>query len=80
MTLKQLAIEVLSTYQEPLTSKEIWSKALELGLDKKLKTKSKTPYLSMTYFLYTDKDKKKKSFIIYDSIPKKFQLFNKKLN
>lgn len=45
MTFVELAEDVLKTAERPLTYKEIWEIAISKGLDKKVGSKGKTPYV-----------------------------------
>jgi hypothetical protein len=47
LTFKEYAKKVLSQSEISLTPQEIWEKGKELGLDKKLNSKGKTPWNSI---------------------------------
>ncbi|EMS8467923.1 HrgA protein [Campylobacter jejuni] len=55
LTYKELIIEVLKQTKKPLNVSEIWQKALEKGLDKKLSSIGKTPTQTIWNRLLTDK-------------------------
>ncbi|EAH6837526.1 HrgA protein [Campylobacter jejuni] len=55
MTYKELIIEVLKQTKKPLNVSEIWQKALEKGLDKKLSSIGQTPTQTIWNRLLTDK-------------------------
>ncbi|GKY83568.1 HrgA protein [Campylobacter jejuni] len=55
LTYKELIIEVLKQTKKPLNVSEIWQKALEKGLDKKLSSIGQTPAQTIWNRLLTDK-------------------------
>ncbi len=55
LTYKELIIEVLKQTKKPLNVSEIWQKALEKGLDKKLSSIGQTPTQTIWNRLLTDK-------------------------
>ncbi|EKT3851096.1 HrgA protein [Campylobacter jejuni] len=55
LTYKELIIEVLKQTKKPLNVSEIWQKALEKGLDKKLSSIEQTPTQTIWNRLLTDK-------------------------
>lgn len=55
LTYKELIIEVLKQTKKPLSVSEIWQKALEKGLDKKLSSIGQTPTQTIWNRLLTDK-------------------------
>ncbi|EDP4269203.1 HrgA protein [Campylobacter jejuni] len=55
LTYKELIIEVLKQTKKPLNVSEIWQKALEKGLDKKLSSIGQTPSQTIWNRLLTDK-------------------------
>ncbi|EAK0618781.1 HrgA protein [Campylobacter jejuni] len=55
LTYKELIIEVLKQTKKPLNVSEIWQKALEKGLDKKLSNIGQTPTQTIWNRLLTDK-------------------------
>lgn len=52
-TFLDLAKETLDTLKRPLSPTEIWQAAVDLGLDKKVGSKGKTPWDSISAQLYT---------------------------
>lgn len=54
MNFYDLAKQVIQQMNQPLSPGEIWDKAVELGLDKQLPTKGKTPWATLGARLYTD--------------------------
>ncbi len=54
MNFYDLAKQVIQQMNQPLSPGEIWDKAVELGLDKQLITKGKTPWATLGARLYTD--------------------------
>jgi hypothetical protein len=54
MNFLELAEETIKSAKRALTPNEIWEKAQELGLDKQLNTKGKTPWASLGAMLYVD--------------------------
>ncbi len=62
---------------QPLSSNEIWEKAVELGLDKQLNSKGKTPWATLGARLYTDvRDNPNSIFESVGKNPKRFGLKN----
>ncbi|EFO9851355.1 HrgA protein [Campylobacter jejuni] len=55
LSYKELALEVLKQSDKPLSANEIWQKALEKGLDKKLSSIGQTPTQTIWNRLLTDK-------------------------
>lgn len=53
-TFIDLSVEILSQYNVPMSPDEIWQKAIEIGLDKKIGTTGKTPFATIGARLYTD--------------------------
>lgn len=53
-TFFDLIDEVFNLYKEPLTDKEIWEKAVESGLDKKVGSVGKTPWRTIGARIYVD--------------------------
>ena len=51
-TFWNLIDDVLSNSDTPLSEREIWDKAVELGLDKKLGSMGKTPWKTISASLY----------------------------
>ncbi len=60
MTYKELGKKVLEQAEEPLSAKEIWERACEMGLDKERSSIGKTPWST----LGTDLSKDKKQFYV----------------
>jgi hypothetical protein len=54
MNFYDLAKQVIQQMNQPLSPSEIWDKAVEIGLDKQLITKGKTPWATLGARLYTD--------------------------
>lgn len=54
MNFLDLAEQTIRTINQALTANEVWEKAVELGLDKKLNTKGKTPWATLGARLYVD--------------------------
>ena len=81
MTFIDLAQQIISTLKQPLTVNEIWEKAVELGLDKKLITNGKTPSATLGARLYVDvRDNANSKFIPVGKRPVKFVLKNMSQN
>jgi hypothetical protein len=75
-TFNDLIIETFNIIKEPMSAKEIWDKAEELKLDKKLGSKGITPWDTVSARLYTNiKEEQDKSiFIKVSKRPTKFIL------
>lgn len=73
-TFLDLAEEVLGKAKIPLTCKEIWEKALEFGLDKRLQSVGRTPQKSLEARLYVNARDQKSVFKIASKKPTKFWL------
>lgn len=72
MTYKEMIREVLRQAKEPLSSEQIWSKACELGLDKKLSSIGNTPPANVGAQIYRQiykdiRDRGKESQFIFAS-------------
>lgn len=67
-TFLNLAFDVLSDAKKPLTANEIWEYAVNMGLDKKINSRGKTPWQSIGAQLYTDikKDNNSKFKSLYN--------------
>jgi hypothetical protein len=77
MTYLELAKEVISKMQQPLTPNEIWEKAVAVGLDKKMEVKGKTPWNTIGARLYVDVSENIDSiFAITSKRPTRFFLKN----
>jgi len=76
MTFFRVAEKTLEQVNEPLSPRQIWKKAEELGLTKDLITKSKTPVNSIGAYIYTDinNNREKSTFIRTNERPAKFFL------
>ncbi len=70
-----LAEHIITIMKQPLTINEIWAKAVELGLDKKVGMQGKTPCASLGARLYVDiKDNINTKFIAVGKRPMRFEL------
>ena len=81
MNFYDLAKQVIQQMNQPLSPSEIWDKAVELGLDKQLITKGKTPWATLGARLYTDVINNPNS--IFEPVgknPKRFGLKNMTAN
>ena len=77
MNVYELAKQVIQQMNQPLSSNEIWEKAVELGLDKQLNSKGKTPWATLGARLYTDvRDNPSSIFEPVGKNPKRFGLKN----
>lgn len=77
MNVYELAKQVIQQMNQPLSSNEIWEKAVELGLDKQLNSKGKTPWATLGARLYTDvRDNPNSIFEPVGKNPKRFGLKN----
>lgn len=75
--LKSLAKDTLQKAQIPLTVEEIWEKAVEFGLAKKVNTVGKTPWRSIGAQIYVDiRDNEESIFKQTQKSPVKFTLKN----
>lgn len=54
LSYKELALEILKQSDKPLSANEIWQKALEKGLDKKLSSIGQTPIATLGARIYVD--------------------------
>lgn len=76
-----MAEDVLRSVDKPVTIKEIWDKAVELGLDKELGTSGKTPENTLAARIYVDiKNNQNTIFTQVSKRPAKFFLKEKVLN
>lgn len=65
LSYKELALEVLKQSNKPLSANEIWQKALNKGLDKKLSSIEQTPIATLGTRIYVDiKDLQNNSLFI----------------
>ena len=77
MNFIDLAEQIIATIKQPLTVNEIWEKAVELGLDKKLNTKGKTPAATLGARLYIEvRDNTDSKFVAVGKRPIRFGLKN----
>ncbi|EAI3670160.1 HrgA protein [Campylobacter upsaliensis] len=54
ITYKELIVEVLKEAKKPLSASEIWEKACEMGLEKRLSSIGKTPVATLGAYVYMD--------------------------
>ncbi len=81
MNFYDLAKQVIQQANQPLSSNEIWEKAVELDLDKQLNTKGKTPWATLGARLYLDvRDNPNSIFETVGKNPKRFGLKNITVN
>lgn len=73
-TFLDLAEEVLKEAKIPLTCNEIWKRACELGLDKKLQSSGKTPWQTLYAILYVGVKNEYFSLMIASKKPTRFWL------
>lgn len=72
---RDLAREILSTTQKPMSAEQIWRKANELGLAEKVGSKGVTPSRSIQAQIYVDiKDSENSSFVQLSKHPVLFGL------
>ncbi|MFQ6342197.1 HTH domain-containing protein [Campylobacter sp. VTCC 70190] len=65
LTYKELIIEILKQTKKPLSGGEIWQKACEMGLDKRLRSVGQTPIASLVSFISVNiKEKREHSIFI----------------
>lgn len=75
LTFQKLAEIVLEQTKAPLTYVEIWNEAVKSGLSKRLNTKGKTPWDSISAQIYVDiRDNPNSVFFQYSKRPTKFGL------
>ena len=75
MTYVELAKNVINNVKRPMSSNEIWNKAVELGLDRQLNSVGETPSATLGAQLYVNvKDTEGSPFVTYGTRPKKFYL------
>jgi uncharacterized protein len=75
MTFLELAEKVLRDEKRPMTANEIWTFAVDKGLDKQLNSGGKTPWATLGAQIYVNaKDNPRTPFAQTDSRPKKFYL------
>ena len=81
MTFLELAEEILTRIDKPLTANEIWKLAVDFKLDKKLGTIGKTPWATLGARLYVmSRDDPSSVFVAVGKRPKRFYLKSKKYN
>lgn len=81
MNFYDLAKKIIQLTNQPLSPNEIWDKAVELGLDKQLNSKGKTPWATLGARLYTDvRDNTNSIFEPVGKNPKRFGLKDITLN
>lgn len=75
-TFFDLIVDILKETKKPMSSDEIWEKAMEMGLDKKLGSLGKTPPASVAARLYVDIKEKgdQSTFILVAKRPSRFLL------
>lgn len=74
-TFLDLVDDVLEYSKKPLSEKELWEKAVELGLDKKLGSTGKTPWKTLSARLYVDmRDNENSKYLKVGKRPTKFYL------
>lgn len=75
-TFNELIKEVLETTKTPMSSEEIWQKAIELQIDKKIGSTGKTPWATIGARLYTNikENPETSDFIQVSKRPTKFVL------
>ena len=77
MNVYELAKQVIQQANQPLSTNEIWEKAVQLGLDKQSNLKGKTPWATLGARLYTDvRDNPNSIFEPVGKNPKRFGLKN----
>jgi uncharacterized protein len=75
MNFIDLAEQIITTIKRPLTVNEMWEKAVELSLDKKLNTKGKTPSATLGARLYVEvRDNQNSKFVAVGKRPTRFGL------
>ena len=77
-TFMDLIYDVLNESEESLNPVEIWRKAVDLNLDKKLNSNGKTPISTLEARIYTDVKKSNSKFFIVSRQPTKFGLKERK--
>ena len=81
-TFFDLIIDVFQKTKTPMSPDEIWEKAIEIGLDKKIGTLGKTPAATIGARLYVDvkENGDKSKFIQVSRRPSRFLLRNLNLD
>jgi hypothetical protein len=81
MNFIDLAEQTISAISKPLTVNEMWEKSIELGLDKKLNSKGKTPSATLGARLYVEvRDNLNSKFVAVGKRPTRFGLKNTELS
>lgn len=81
MTFIELAEKILQQSETPLSSVEIWNRAVETGLNGKLDSKGKTPAATLGARLYIEvRDNPESKFSSIGKRPKRFMLKDKNYN
>ncbi len=78
MTFLDFAEKVLEIVNTPLSSKEIWDKGVDLGLDKALGSEGKSPAGTLSSTLGHDIKKESSIFFLAEEKPQKYFLKSKK--
>lgn len=74
-TFLDLVNDVLKYSKKPLSEKELWEKAVELGLDNKLGSVGKTPWKTLSARLYVDmRDNENSKYVKVGKRPTRFYL------
>lgn len=76
-TFLNFAEDVLKQAKTPLSYREIWEQGVELGLDKKLDSKGKTPWESLGAILRTNASSDNSIFMIVSDNPRTFWLYSR---
>ncbi len=74
MKLKDIALKVLGESLVPMTAKEVWNEAVHQGLDKEADSLGKTPWATVTAYLYTAAKKPNSGIVADGAKPVKFRL------
>lgn len=79
ITFRELAKQVLSEVDKPLTPKEIWKYAAEKGYHRQVNSKGKTPWSTLSSTLYTElKNNPETEFSLVGVQPKRYSLRTKR--
>ena len=81
-TFFDLIVDVFKETKNPMSADEVWEKAIELGLDKKLGSLGKTPSATVGARLYVDakENGEKSTFVQVSKRPSRFLLRSLNLN
>ncbi len=74
MKLRDIAHKVLEESLVPMTATEVWNEAVQQGLDKKTDSIGKTPWESVSAYLYTAAKKPESNIVAVGTKPAKFRL------